>query len=113
MIKAPCVLPRALSDQSGGFSQLSTGMAVHRIIRSEDAHCENAQYDFPEKRLRRVRMIEYEMRILAADGRLRWAIALFCPDDEGAKEYARQVVDRYDVELWRGDRQIERFNHAP
>jgi len=68
---------------------------------------------FPERRLRRELMIEYEMRILAADGRLRWAIALFCPDDEGAKEYARQVVDRYDIELWRGDRKIERFNHTP
>lgn len=49
-------------------------------------------------------MIEYQMRILRTDGRLRWAIALFCPDDDSAKEYARQVVDGYDIELWQGDR---------
>jgi len=29
-----------------------------------------------------------------------------------AKEYARQLVDGHDVELWQGDRKIESFKHT-
>jgi hypothetical protein len=51
------------------------------------------------------------MYIIAADGQFLRAIELLCPDDESAKEYARQLVDGHDIELWQGDRRIERFPH--
>jgi hypothetical protein len=35
-----------------------------------------------------------------------------CPDDETAKEHARQLIDGHDVELWQGDRKIEAFKHT-
>jgi hypothetical protein len=62
---------------------------------------------FSQSRSRRSLVDEYQMRVLGTDGQIRWAIALFCPDDESAKEYARQVVDGYDIELWQGDRKVE------
>ena len=57
-------------------------------------------------------MAEYQMRIIGTDGQLRRTIGLLCPDDESAKEYVRQLVDGYDIELWQGDRKIERFSHS-
>ena len=56
-------------------------------------------------------MAEYRMYIIAADGQFLRAIELLCPDDESAKEYARQLVDGQHIELWQGDRRIERFPH--
>jgi hypothetical protein len=38
---------------------------------------------------------------------------LICPDDETAKEYARQLADGHDVELWQGDHQIATFDRKP
>ena len=54
-------------------------------------------------------MAEYRMYIIAADGQFIKAIDIFCPDDEKAKEYTKQLVDGHDIELWQGDRRIERF----
>jgi hypothetical protein len=45
-------------------------------------------------------MAEYRMYIIATGQFLR-AIELFCPDDESAKKYAKQLVDGCDVELGR------------
>ncbi len=58
-------------------------------------------------------MIEYQMRIIGTDGRLRRTIGLLCPDDECAKDYAREVVHGHDIELWQGERRVERFKVAP
>ena len=54
-------------------------------------------------------MAEYRAFIVGIDGRFLRAIELACPDDDSAKEYARQFVDGHDVELWQGDRKITTF----
>ncbi len=57
-------------------------------------------------------MAEYRAYIIETDGRFMRAIELVCPDGEKAIEYARQLMDGHDVELWQGDRRIDRFNHT-
>jgi hypothetical protein len=54
-------------------------------------------------------MAEYRAYFIGTDGRFLRAVELVCPDDDVAKEYARQLVDGHDVELWQGDRKIEAF----
>jgi hypothetical protein len=54
-------------------------------------------------------MAEYRAYIIGDDGRFIRAVALLCPDDETAKEYAKQLVDGHDVELWQQDRKITTF----
>jgi hypothetical protein len=54
-------------------------------------------------------MAEYRAYIIGTDGRFVRAVELLCPDDDVAKEYAKQLVDGHDVELWQGDRKIEAF----
>lgn len=54
-------------------------------------------------------MAEYRAFIVGIDGRFLRAVELACPDDDSAKEYARQLVDGHDVELWQGDRKITTF----
>jgi hypothetical protein len=46
-----------------------------------------------------------EVVVPAADG----TIGLVCPDDESAKDYAREVVHDHDIELWQGERWLESF----
>jgi hypothetical protein len=40
------------------------------------------------------------------------AVDLFCPNDEAAKEKAKQLVDGHDVELWQLGRKIETFKRT-
>jgi hypothetical protein len=56
-------------------------------------------------------MAGYRAYIIGIDGRFLRAIEIVCRDDETAKEYAKQLVDGHDVELWQGDRKIEAFRH--
>jgi hypothetical protein len=56
-------------------------------------------------------MAEYRAYIIEIEGRLSRSIQLICPDDETAKEYAQQLVDGHDVELWQGHRKITSFKH--
>jgi hypothetical protein len=58
-------------------------------------------------------MADYRAYILASDGRIANAVQLTCPDDEAAKEAAKQLVDGHDVELWQMGRKIETFKHKP
>ena len=58
-------------------------------------------------------MADYRAYILASDGRIAKAVELTCPDDEAAKEAAKQLVDGHDVELWQMGRKIERVKHKP
>jgi hypothetical protein len=51
--------------------------------------------------------------IIGADGHFLRAVELVCPDDHAAKEHAKQLVDEHDIELWQGDRLVERFGHKP
>jgi hypothetical protein len=56
-------------------------------------------------------MAEYRAYIIATDGRFLRTVELICPNEDTAKEYARQLVDGHDVELWQDDRKIESFKH--
>ena len=49
--------------------------------------------------------------IIGTDGHFLRAIELICPDDDSAKEYAKNLVDGHDVELWQQDRRIATFKH--
>jgi hypothetical protein len=54
-------------------------------------------------------MAEYRAYIIGTDGQFIRATELICPDDEAAKEHAKQLVAGYDVELWQADRKIAQF----
>jgi len=54
-------------------------------------------------------MIEYRVYILDESGHFLRAVELVCPNDDAAKEQAKQFVDGHDVELWQQDRQIANF----
>jgi len=54
-------------------------------------------------------MSEYRAYIIGPDDQIIKAIELVLPDDDMAREYAKQLVDGHDVELWQGDRKIEIF----
>jgi hypothetical protein len=58
-------------------------------------------------------MAEYRAYIVGEEGRIVRAVELLCPDDESAKEYAKNLVDGHDVELWQGKRKIAKFHHKP
>jgi len=48
--------------------------------------------------------------MVGTDGHILNVAELVCPNDESAKEYARQLVDGHDVELWQGERLIQTFS---
>jgi hypothetical protein len=58
-------------------------------------------------------MPEYRAYIVGSDGRFVRAVELLCPDDDSAKEYAQNLVDGHDVELWQGTHQIAKFQREP
>jgi len=58
------------------------------------------------------RMADYRAYIIGIDGHFLRAIELVCPDDEIAKEYAKQLVNGHDVELWQGERKVTAFKHT-
>jgi hypothetical protein len=58
-------------------------------------------------------MVGYRAYIIGIDGKFLRAIELVCPDDDSAKEYAKQLVDGHDVELWQGERKIGTFDRKP
>ena len=45
-------------------------------------------------------MAEYRAYVVGEDGHFVRVVEIVCPDDETAKEYAKQQVDGHDVELW-------------
>jgi hypothetical protein len=54
-------------------------------------------------------MPEYRACLMNDDGSVLRSVQLLCPDDDTAKEYARQLVDGHAIELWRGEIRVERF----
>ena len=54
-------------------------------------------------------MQEYCVYVIGPDGHFQNRIDLRCADDEAAKEYAKQLVDGHNVELWQLDRMIATF----
>jgi predicted dinucleotide-binding enzyme len=58
-------------------------------------------------------MQEYRAHFVADDGPFTKSVVLLCPDDEAAKERAKQLVDDYDIELWQLGRKVETSKHTP
>jgi hypothetical protein len=58
---------------------------------------------------REQRVQHYRAYIMGWDGHILSAVDLHCPDDDAAKERAKQLVDGHDVELWQLDRRIAEF----
>ena len=58
-------------------------------------------------------MAEYRAYIMTDDDHIISAIGLECPDDNAAKERAKQFVDGHDVELWQLGRKVATFKHKP
>jgi hypothetical protein len=56
-------------------------------------------------------MTDYRAYLVGEDGHFKRAVELDCPDDEAAKEQAKQLVDGHDVELWHRSRKIAVFKH--
>lgn len=54
-------------------------------------------------------MPEYRASLIGEDGQVLRSVQLVCPDDETAREYAKQLVDGRAVELWQGDRWVGKF----
>jgi len=56
---------------------------------------------------------EYQVNTVDADGSSNKAIAVDCPDDAAAIEYAKQYIDGKDIELWQSNRKVAAFEHKP
>jgi hypothetical protein len=54
-------------------------------------------------------MPEYLACLMTENGGVLRSVRLVCPDDDTAREYARQLADGHAIELWQGERQIEKF----
>jgi hypothetical protein len=58
-------------------------------------------------------MPEYRAYIVGQDGHFYSSKSLDCPDDVGASEAAKQLVDGHDVELWQRDRMVAKSSTGP
>ena len=56
---------------------------------------------------------EYRVYTVGPDGHFQSAVRLICPDDETAKEQAKQLIDGLDIELWQQARKVATFEHKP
>jgi len=54
-------------------------------------------------------MPEYRACLMDEDGSVLRSVQLVCPDDDTAKEYARQLADGHLIELWKGEHRIGSF----
>ncbi|HEV7636779.1 MAG TPA: hypothetical protein VGO54_15225 [Bradyrhizobium sp.] len=55
-------------------------------------------------------MADYRVYVIGQDGKFVKAVALDCADDAAAIEYAMQLIEEHDTELWQRDRRIARFD---
>ncbi|MFK4385160.1 hypothetical protein [Bradyrhizobium sp. USDA 223] len=55
-------------------------------------------------------MQEYRAYVVDQDGHFTTRIDLVCADEDSARERAKQLVDGHAVELWQGNRKIDRFD---
>jgi hypothetical protein len=58
-------------------------------------------------------MSYYRAYIVGDDGHFISAISLDCATDTTAVEFARQFVDRHDVEIWQEDRLVAKLPCGP
>jgi len=56
---------------------------------------------------------EYRAYIVGHDGHFLRSVDLVCPDDETAKQYAQQLIDGHDIELWQQGRKIADLKKTP
>jgi len=54
-------------------------------------------------------MPEYRAYIVGSNGHIRRRIDFLRQEDDGAKEYAKQLLNGHDVELWQGRRRVATF----
>ena len=55
-------------------------------------------------------MPHYVAYFIGSDGQFQNATELDCIDDEAAKEYAKQLVNGHDLELWQRARIVAKFS---
>jgi hypothetical protein len=55
-------------------------------------------------------MDDYRVYVIGQDGKFIKAVALDCADDAAAIEYAIQLIEDHNIELWQRDRRIARFD---
>jgi hypothetical protein len=60
-----------------------------------------------------VGMADYRVHIIGDDGNFINSRAFSCDNDPDAIEWAKQLVDGQDVELWSGARMIIRLERKP
>jgi hypothetical protein len=58
-------------------------------------------------------MADYRAYIVGERGEFIRSLVLLCPDEEIAKEYAKQLAHGHDVELWQQDCRVTVFSHKP
>jgi hypothetical protein len=58
-------------------------------------------------------MTYYRVYFIGNDGHFVSAIELDCPNDNAAIESAKQFINGHDIELWREDRKIAKFDRKP
>ena len=56
-------------------------------------------------------MQDFCILVIGEDGHVTSRVDLWCADEEDAKEWAKQLVDRQDVELWHRDQRIAIFHN--
>jgi len=56
-------------------------------------------------------MPEYRAYIVGSNGHIRRRIDFLREEDDGAKAYAKQLVNGHDVEVWQGGRRVAAFEH--
>ena len=54
-------------------------------------------------------MTYYQAYFIGRDGHFMKAVDLICDDDVAARKCAGKMVDGHDVELWRHDRRVAKF----
>jgi hypothetical protein len=58
-------------------------------------------------------MLEFRAYLLDKEGHISGRVDLLCEDENTARERAEQLVDGCTVELWQGNRKIDRFDPPP
>ena len=54
-------------------------------------------------------MAEYRVYVIGSEGRILSVVELVCPNDDAAKEEAKELVDRDDLAIWKGKRNLAKF----
>lgn len=55
----------------------------------------------------------YRVYVVGLDGQFIKSVDLSCADDSAAIEFAKQLIDGHDIELWQQDRKLAWFGGKP